>query len=103
MALVGRDTTSSALEDQGKGVEELWREVKGWRGMFSWKDAFVPFIFGFLPSLWDVFSDYSYADTWDTGFLNITDSPNITMVGNDRKLNKMFKNFTYMFIWSYCP
>ena len=53
-------------EDQGAGVREVWREAKGWRGMFSWKDLFVPFLFCFLPSLWDVFSDYRFADTWDT-------------------------------------
>ena len=42
----------------------LWTEVFDWRRSFTWKGCLAPFFLGFVPSLWDVLSDYDYAATW---------------------------------------
>ena len=58
--------------DQRVVVGEGLREGRGYREVFFWSVAAPPFLLGFLPSVWDIHSDYDYADTWDTNHRNIT-------------------------------
>ena len=51
----------------------LWAELNEWRTHFTWFNALNAFIFGLVPSIWDVVSDYMYAETWgdETYFFNL--------------------------------
>ena len=80
-----------ASEDQGIDLREVWKEGKKWRTLFSWSAAVPPFLLGFLPSLWDIHSDYVYANIWDTDFRSYSSK----FWDDSRKQNK---NYTYMFI-----
>ena len=68
--MVRRQPSSLATEEQRPEVREMWREGMKWREVFSWNVALPPFFFGFLLSVWDVFSDYDYVDNWDISFLS---------------------------------
>ena len=83
-----------APEDQGADLREVWKEGKKWRSLFSWQAAVPPFLLGFLPSLWDIHSDYIYADIWDTDFVYGTTYYS-QLTENVRKQNK---NYTYLVI-----
>ena len=71
IAMVIKDSPTPAPGDQDVEVREVWREGRGCKGVV-WSVAAPPFLLGFVPSVWDVFSDYDYADTWDADHRNIT-------------------------------
>ena len=83
-----------APEDQGADLWEVWKEGKKWRSLFSWQAAVPPFLLGFLPSLWDIHSDYIHADIWDTDFVYGTTYYS-QLTENVRKQNK---NYTFLVI-----
>ena len=43
----------------------LWSEIVNWRANIQTKEARKAILLGLLPSVFDVFSDYSYARTWN--------------------------------------
>ena len=42
----------------------LKQEMLDWRKAFTLRGCLVPFFLGFVPSFWDVYTDYEYADEW---------------------------------------
>ena len=79
---------------------EIWKEVKGCK-----EAALVPLLLGFLPSLWDVDSDYGYANTWDMDYrFNTTElEGNFSQGANDTRkkaedVRKAYKNYSYLVI-----
>ena len=47
-------------------MSSLEAELSGWRANFSWTGCLYPFFFGFLPTLWDIISDYLFANENET-------------------------------------
>ena len=43
----------------------LWSEILNWRANIQKRDSQKAILLGLLPSALDIFSDYSYARTWD--------------------------------------
>lgn len=59
----GRERIKTATSIKMSSLEA---ELSGWRANFSWTGCLYPFFFGFLPTLWDIISDYLFANENET-------------------------------------
>jgi len=71
-----RESRKKAKNESNKNPESalnfsaIWDEAACWRMYFSWSKALTIILLGLLPSVWDVSSDYIYAQTWDDNGYN---------------------------------
>ena len=58
--------TGQYTENAGVTIDYslLWAEVKNWRCQFSWSKALTAILLRLAPSIWDIASDYTYAEIW---------------------------------------